>query len=249
MNKISIDWMKAEEKPNTAQKVEGRYLIDLRAKINELERRLTEKNQDLNTSKEELEEANRDIKRCMEKSSSTELDLNEMKEGKSKLETEKKELEIILKETEIKLNSSTKEVIDLKTRIDNNNTEYKGITSEKDKEIENLKAELDEIMKKTSDKDKEIEEIKKNIIFKMDQEIESLKADLNEKIQKIEALSNESKSQNAKIVSSNKKTLEPGVERSIVEKIRAIMKFKGFLSDREFYEVSGEKEEKKEDTH
>jgi len=34
---ITIDWPKAEENPDKAQKIEGRFLLDLRAKIDDLE--------------------------------------------------------------------------------------------------------------------------------------------------------------------------------------------------------------------
>jgi len=40
---ISIDWVKAEEKPNRSQRVKGRDLIDLRIKIVELEKQLQNK--------------------------------------------------------------------------------------------------------------------------------------------------------------------------------------------------------------
>lgn len=43
MVKISIDWIKAEEKPNRSQRVKGRNLIDLRDKIAELEKQLNKK--------------------------------------------------------------------------------------------------------------------------------------------------------------------------------------------------------------
>lgn len=40
---MSIDWVKAEEKPNRSQRVKGRDLIDLRIKIVELEKQLQNK--------------------------------------------------------------------------------------------------------------------------------------------------------------------------------------------------------------
>lgn len=43
MENISIDWVKAEEKPNRSQRVKGRDLIDLRIKIAELEKQLHNK--------------------------------------------------------------------------------------------------------------------------------------------------------------------------------------------------------------
>ena len=59
---MSIDWAKAEEAPQKSQKVEGRFLLDLRSKVNDLEKQLTETKgelaqtqTDLNSTKGELE--------------------------------------------------------------------------------------------------------------------------------------------------------------------------------------------------
>jgi hypothetical protein len=34
--KLSIDWEKAQERPDKTQKVEGRFLLDFRTKVNNL---------------------------------------------------------------------------------------------------------------------------------------------------------------------------------------------------------------------
>ena len=53
---MSIDWERAEIAPDKVQKIEGRILLDLRAKINELERDLIKNKDDLRKTKESLKE-------------------------------------------------------------------------------------------------------------------------------------------------------------------------------------------------
>ncbi len=51
---MSIDWAKAEEKPDKKQAVEGRFLLDLRAKVNDLEKQLTDTKNKLNKTQSNL---------------------------------------------------------------------------------------------------------------------------------------------------------------------------------------------------
>ena len=55
MKKISVDWSLAESKPEKGQKVEGRFLLDLRSKINDMEQQLKVKNGKITTATSELE--------------------------------------------------------------------------------------------------------------------------------------------------------------------------------------------------
>ena len=63
---MSIDWNKAEETPSFKQKVEGRDLLNLRNKINQLETKLTETKDELKKISSELKEKDDEIK-SMEK--------------------------------------------------------------------------------------------------------------------------------------------------------------------------------------
>ena len=51
----------AEEKPAKGQKVEGRILLDLRAKINDLERQLSRSVKDLRKFKDELSDTKKKL--------------------------------------------------------------------------------------------------------------------------------------------------------------------------------------------
>ena len=59
---MSIDWAKAEEAPDKAQKVEGKFLLDLRAKVNDLEKQLTEAKSDLSAAKETIDSEVAEVK-------------------------------------------------------------------------------------------------------------------------------------------------------------------------------------------
>jgi len=51
---LSIDWAKAEEKPDKKQAIEGRFLLDLRAKVNDLEKQLSENKTELSATQTQL---------------------------------------------------------------------------------------------------------------------------------------------------------------------------------------------------
>ena len=59
---MSIDWIKAESDPSKSQKIEGRFLLDLRAKINDLEKQLTIKRDEVSKINSSLTDKDRDIK-------------------------------------------------------------------------------------------------------------------------------------------------------------------------------------------
>ena len=53
---MSIDWQLASEKPTKSQKVENRFLLDLRTKIDDLERQLKQKGSKVENLTKELTE-------------------------------------------------------------------------------------------------------------------------------------------------------------------------------------------------
>ena len=65
---MTIDWIKAEEKPDKKQAVESRILLELRSKCDYLKEKLEEANENLFQSKEKLYLLSKDH----EKSSNTE---------------------------------------------------------------------------------------------------------------------------------------------------------------------------------
>jgi len=62
VKKITINWERAELSPEKTLKVEGKLLLDLRAKIKELERELTKNQEELEKTKEELKETHHKLR-------------------------------------------------------------------------------------------------------------------------------------------------------------------------------------------
>ncbi|MCK4286231.1 MAG: hypothetical protein KAX18_08505, partial [Candidatus Lokiarchaeota archaeon] len=51
---MSIDWIKAESRPEKKLSVEGKFLLDLRSKINNIEKQLAQKTKDLEKTSSDL---------------------------------------------------------------------------------------------------------------------------------------------------------------------------------------------------
>ena len=137
----------------------------------------------------------------------------------------KKEIQEVRKETskttiglENSIKSLTSSELDLKIKLSKANTRISEIES-------NLKA--------LTDKDSELE----NTILNRNKVIEKLEDDFEKKISEIESLKKEIERLNDKL---NKSVAAP----KLVKKIQEIMLHKGFLSDKEFYQLLNEIETK-----
>ena len=82
MKITNVNWQYAEERPEKIQKVEGRFLLDLRSKINDMEQQLKTKNEkllntsnDLNATKEKLKNTEKNLKEKTEDVSRLEKDV------------------------------------------------------------------------------------------------------------------------------------------------------------------------------
>ncbi len=69
---MAINWVKVEEKPEKKQAIEGRVLLDLRSKINDLELKVTQLTNDLDESKEKLRNTQQKLDETSEALSGTE---------------------------------------------------------------------------------------------------------------------------------------------------------------------------------
>ena len=75
-----IDWLKVEARPEVKQKVEGRFLLDLRTKVNSLERQLTQKKIDLEKVLNDLETTSKELQVAKDTLSSKEEKIVELNE-------------------------------------------------------------------------------------------------------------------------------------------------------------------------
>ena len=226
MTKLSIDWARAEERPDKKLSVEGKVLLDLRSKINSLEKQLTQNKKDLErtslelkTSKERLSEYERkaegfdeklasltkDYERAKEEKLYADAEINKMKSSKSDIETKLSESKSTITEVEAKLKESSTIIEMLKREIE----EGKENLQQKINEIEGFKSDL---QKASSDKYVETETLREEKEAG-DKEIIALK----QKIMSLEDTIGEAKG-----------------APQLIESIKDIMITKGFLSDREF---------------
>ena len=68
---MSIDWSLAESKPEKGQKVEGRFLLDLRAKVNDLEQQLSENKKELSETQKMLQDTTQTLDKSVTEHNST----------------------------------------------------------------------------------------------------------------------------------------------------------------------------------
>jgi len=101
---MSINWVKVEEKPEKKQSIEGKVLLDLRAKINDLELQLTKRTTELNNTKERL--------------TTTQQNLDETSEKLTQSEKKLKESEKKISEKEENLKSASDKITDLQKKIE-----------------------------------------------------------------------------------------------------------------------------------
>lgn len=171
---MTIDWIKAEEKPDKKQAVESRILLELRSKCDYLKEKLEEANENLFQSKEKLyllskdheksSAANRrEIKEKEEIINNLKIKIDEIKIELEKYSSKVSELEFLLKEKEQKFllitNSSgseisriTSELEDARGKISELETDLNraiSINKAKDEEIRQLAGKVEDLSRLT----------------------------------------------------------------------------------------------------
>ncbi|TFG27773.1 MAG: hypothetical protein EU532_06715 [Promethearchaeota archaeon] len=132
---MSINWAKAEETPHKKQKVTARFLLDLRSKINSLEKELSAKNK-------LLQEEN--LKTTKNKINSEEQ-IKSLTSSESDLKIKLSKAETKISELEGKIKALTEKNSEFEKTISNRNSVIEKLEDDFEKrlrEIENLKKEL-----------------------------------------------------------------------------------------------------------
>jgi len=198
--------------------VEGRYLLDLRTKINDLEQKLIQ-------SINELEKANDEIKITKEKLVGREKSLLELTERRS---SAKKTLDKVQEE---KLHTDI-EVTKLKSKeseLEKNLTEAVAKITTLESQLNFTSEKASEIEQKINFKEKEVQNLK-NDLKRKDIELESLKSNLEAKNNKNNELIN-------RINSLEIQFLEAKTSPRIMIKIREVLEHKGFITDKELEQL------------
>lgn len=241
---ISIDWKKAEEEPERIFKIEGKYLLDLRAKTVDLEKSIINYRDNTKKANEDLEKTNIELNNLKEEFKATTQVLEELKGHDGKLEDDLKSSLENIKELEVRLKDSNNKIADLETECEN----YRNQIVSKQKELESMKNEFE---KKNTEKEKELTSMKTEFEAKnseKEKELESMTKELTEISNIKDEYEKKIKDSEGKIsdLLERNQTLETQMLQAIntpklLKEIREILVSKGFISEMEFENIMKQK--------
>ncbi|MHA1106465.1 MAG: hypothetical protein ACTSPN_12225 [Promethearchaeota archaeon] len=227
-----IPWNKIEMSPEKSLKIEGRLLLDIRAKTDELEKELAK-------TKEQLQNSIEELKKTSTKLYGREKSLVKMNE---KFTASKKKLDLVSEQklvVDIKLTKLEPQINDLQAENRKLKADFDIQISELNAKITELQGELKFLNEKNAEltqqlifKSKAVETHKKEVGEKME-EFSSMKVKLNISQQETQQLVE-------KIKKLEKKLSEIEGSPRILNKINEMMVHKGFLSDRELSDIKKE---------
>ena len=247
MNIISIDWKLAEEKPESRQKIEGKVLMDLRARIDNLEIQLERYKVELGKKVEEIVQIQKKLSNTEDHLSSVSelFTLNKSELGKNeelfKQEREvQKNINVQLEKSLIKVQKEKKELEMQLEKISptiEKNKEFELVFSQKDKEIEHLASIMAEkedqlkiLERKLDQKEKEISRVKEGLEVTIEDKnkmINKLRDKITQKTADLLVLSQ-------KVEQIEKHDKDAKVSTRLIEKVLDLLQTKGFVSDKEF---------------
>jgi len=97
-----------EEEPEKIFKVEGRFLLDLRARTNDLEKSIMNYRDTARKASEDFEKTKKELDQLKKELPDVTKNLDELKKKNSKLEADLKNNQQFVNELETKLNESTR---------------------------------------------------------------------------------------------------------------------------------------------
>ena len=188
-----IDWLKVEARPEIKQKVEGRFLLDLRTKVNSLERQLTQKKVDLEKVLNDLELSSNELQVTKDVISSKEEKIVELSTSHAATKKELNEA-IELKDKGIldlkSLNSDLiAKVSELEEKINEKETQISTLDQRVAEAVEKIESTKAEFMRKFFDKNEELENLREKLeqeIASKDEEITKKKNEINDDLSDLE---------------------------------------------------------------
>ena len=118
-NTISIDWPKVEEEPEKIFKVEGRFLLDLHAKTNDLEKSIMNYREKTRKATEDFEKNKAELDKLKAELPVINKNLDEFMEKNRKLEEDFSSNQKIINELNAKLKESESKITNLETEFKN----------------------------------------------------------------------------------------------------------------------------------
>lgn len=176
-----IDWLKVEARPEIKQKVEGRFLLDLRTKVNSLERQLTQKKVDLEKVLNDLELTSNDLQVTKDILSSKEEKIVELSESHAATKNELNEAIEIKDKGILDLKSLNSDLIakvsELEEKLNEKESQISSLEQRVTETVEKIESTKAEFMRKFFDKNEELE----NVREKLEQEIASKDEEITNK--------------------------------------------------------------------
>ena len=175
---MRIDWELATVKPNRRQKIEGKYLLDLRTKIYDLEHELSQSIKEIEQSKEKLTITEQSFKSLTDKFIASEQNMNEViSDLKKKLRT----AETKVTEKVDRVDLSLDRITDLEQKIVNKDNELMRVKfnlEKTNKEIEQIK---NHFSQNSTGKEGQIEELRSDL-ERTQREVDILKQELEQAV-------------------------------------------------------------------
>ncbi len=208
---MGIDWSKAESKPDAAVKVEGRFLLDLRAKVNDLEKQLTEtksklaKTQEtLSATTDELQQAKSTLEVTTNELSTTKQTFDQVKAAGAKaVEVAEAKISVLSEENDgLKNNLAdlTANIKALEAKLENAEKTVADMGSESGDKISGLSSELGQVKGKIAELESSLESSKVKVA--------DLEGKLSAASKKASDLEGQLKASNDKVSSLDKKVAE-----------------------------------------
>jgi exonuclease SbcC len=211
--------------PEKVLKIEGKVLLDLRAKITELESELTKLQEELQKTKEELEKTKEVLKETHHKLIGREKSLIKISE---KFSASKRNLDSI---------SEKKLITDIElTRLKPKLEELEIKVKEANDAFSNLKSELNFTIEKANEMEQTLK-FKEKAIENHKKDLEKRKKDIDILNEVVKLNQKETDELIGKIKSLEAKLSEVRSTPKVLERIKEMMVHKGFLSDRELDDI------------
>jgi chromosome segregation ATPase len=217
--------------------VEGSILLDLRSKINNIEKQLAQKTKDLErassdlkATREKLQEIEKIAEEKTQSFSETKKNYERAKEEKLFADAEITKFKNLKSALEKKIGEGDSRITELENNLKEVSLKAETLEEEKVKVNANLEKEKADLKEDLQQKENEIEDLKK--------ELQTINSD---KYIEIESLKNQNEAKATEIASLTQKleSLEDTISEAkgapqLMEEVKDIMAHKGFLSDREF---------------
>jgi len=157
---MRIDWELATIKPNRRQKVEGKFLLDLRTKIYDLEHELSQRNKEIEQAKDKLTITEQSFNQLTEKFIASEKNMNEII---SDLKKKLRMAETKVTEKVERVDVSLDRIVELEQKIVNKDNELMRVKFNLEKAIKEIEKIKSQFSQNSSGKENQFEVLRSDL--------------------------------------------------------------------------------------